>query len=92
MARQRKQDRVAALAKKTLRVIKKHEQAEARIKRVENQAVEAMAAQTDVSHQKVLLRDLRRKRRGPARQMRSMVARLESMGGGHLLEQPAPKR
>ena len=91
MARQNKRDRLETLAKKAARLAHRTGQIGQRIAVVEREMVSSVASGVDPSDLKFRLKDLLRRSRGPAKQARSVLGRLEAMGGAHLLEVHAVK-
>lgn len=91
MAKLNKQERLESLAKKAARVVHRTKQLRDRIAVTEREMVSSVASGVEPNELKLRLKDLLRRTRGPAKQERFMLGRLEAAGGTHLLESFAPR-
>jgi len=79
MAKMNRRDKLELLTKKTARLAKKKTRLTTQIESIEREIISSVASGVEPGALKAKLTDLRRRARGPARQVQTMRSRIESM-------------
>jgi len=81
MAKMNRRDKLELLTKKTARLAKKKLRLTTQIETIEREIISSVASGVDPEPLQFKLTDLRRRARGPSRQVQTMRTRIQSMSG-----------